>query len=87
MASNSVLKIRAFLKHNNIECLYCQKIITNNEDCTVDHVIPKSHGGSNHVDNLAIACKACNDKKGSLLLTQFIKAFDIIVTREIDKYL
>lgn len=30
---------------------------------TIDHVIPKSHGGKNNMDNYVLACKSCNSKK------------------------
>lgn len=30
---------------------------------TVDHVIPKSLGGSDEIDNLALACRRCNEKR------------------------
>ena len=32
---------------------------------TVDHVVPKSAGGSNDVANLCLSCKACNNRKGA----------------------
>ena len=31
---------------------------------TVDHVVPKSKGGSDHLDNLQMLCGACNSLKG-----------------------
>ena len=31
---------------------------------TIDHVIPKSQGGSDHFDNLQLLCGACNSVKG-----------------------
>lgn len=43
---------------------------------TVDHILPKAHGGQDRVDNLAMCCKTCNEEKRDLLLTQFIRAFD-----------
>jgi 5-methylcytosine-specific restriction endonuclease McrA len=31
----------------------------------VEHIIPRKHGGSNELDNLALACPDCNLHKGS----------------------
>jgi len=31
----------------------------------IDHIIPKSRGGSNRVSNLTLACHTCNDDKGN----------------------
>ena len=32
---------------------------------TFDHVIPKSAGGNNSIDNLVLACASCNHKRGT----------------------
>jgi len=45
-------------------CQYCEKKLTL-KDCTIDHVIPKSKGGDHSWDNVVIACRKCNQKKGS----------------------
>jgi 5-methylcytosine-specific restriction endonuclease McrA len=34
---------------------------------TVDHIIPKSKGGPNHIDNYQPMCEPCNAKKGNTL--------------------
>lgn len=35
---------------------------------TVDHVVPRSRGGSDHPNNLVLACFGCNSTKGSTLV-------------------
>jgi len=39
---------------------------------TKDHIIPKSAGGANHMDNLQTMCDQCNNRKGSKLPEEYI---------------
>ena len=39
---------------------------------TVDHVVPQSKGGSDHLDNLQLLCAACNSMKGARPQEAFI---------------
>ena len=43
-------------------CQYCGKVFSA-RDLTLDHVIPKSRGGSSRWENLVAACNACNRRK------------------------
>jgi 5-methylcytosine-specific restriction enzyme A len=36
---------------------------------TRDHIIPKSKGGSDHLNNMQTMCTKCNNKKGNSILT------------------
>lgn len=36
-------------------------------EATVEHIVPRNHGGTDALENLAIACAGCNRKKGSRL--------------------
>ena len=47
-------------EHWNYECAYCG----NKENLTLDHIIPRSRGGSNNISNVVCACKDCNESKG-----------------------
>ncbi len=56
------------LKKFNRKCVYCGK---KDVPLEVEHIIPKSRGGSNRVDNLTISCHDCNQKKGSQTAKEF----------------
>jgi 5-methylcytosine-specific restriction endonuclease McrA len=43
-------------------CAYCH---AKNVPLEVEHIVPKSRGGSNRVSNLTIACRPCNEAKGN----------------------
>lgn len=45
-------------------CQYCLKIFSA-DNLTIDHVIPKSHGGKNHWNNVVTACVKCNHSRGN----------------------
>ena len=40
---------------------------------TVDHIVPRAHGGTDHLDNLWLLCGACNSSKGTLSQEQFLR--------------
>jgi len=46
-------------KRDGYECVYCGS----SRNLTLDHVIPKSRGGSNSWTNLVTSCQKCNLKK------------------------
>ena len=38
---------------------------------TVDHIVPQSKGGTDHLDNLQLLCSACNSTKGTISQAAF----------------
>jgi len=49
-------------------CAYCD---TENTPLEIDHIRPRSKGGSDRVSNLTLACRDCNQRKGN----QDVKSF------------
>ena len=43
----------------------CQLCGTTEEPFHIDHIIPRSKGGTSDLDNLQVLCKRCNLAKGS----------------------
>jgi 5-methylcytosine-specific restriction endonuclease McrA len=57
---------RLLLRYNGL-CAYCGV----QPGTTLEHVIPRSRGGTDKIGNLLPACNQCNASKGALLLTEF----------------
>ncbi len=52
------------------ECTYCNK---KDVPLQIEHIHPKSKGGSNRISNLCLACEKCNQKKGNKPVEEFLK--------------
>ena len=70
------LRMKVFNKLNN-HCAYCGKIIKYDE-MEIDHLFPKSQGGTNEVENLLPACRRCNFYKSDLVVEKFRNAIRTI---------
>lgn len=61
---------KAIIERDNSTCyLWCKRKLTRHE-ITFDHVIPLSRGGTHTMDNLRVACLACNLRKAARLLSE-----------------
>lgn len=56
------LSRKNIIRRDGYCCQYCG---TKTHELTIDHVIPKSRGGTDSWENLVSACKICNNKKGN----------------------
>jgi 5-methylcytosine-specific restriction endonuclease McrA len=50
------------------KCVYCG---AKDVPLEIEHITPKSRGGSNRVSNLTLACRPCNQKKGNKTADEF----------------
>lgn len=51
-------------------CWYCGLDLTN-KTRVIEHIVPKSRGGTDDWDNLALACHFCNSAKRTMDLEEF----------------
>jgi len=57
---------RAVFARDNWTCQYCGS----RSNLTVDHVVPRSKGGSSSWENIVASCAPCNRRKGNALPRQ-----------------
>lgn len=62
-------------------CAYCQK---EGVPLEVEHIHPKSLGGSSRISNLTLACRPCNQKKGNMLINDFLRNKKQLLARIIE---
>lgn len=53
------LRKKAVMIQHGYHCWYCGKAATD-----VDHIVPKSKGGTDEAKNLVACCRSCNASKG-----------------------
>lgn len=62
------LRVEVF-RRDGFRCAYCGATPPALLEC--DHIVPLSRGGSNDLDNLTTACRACNRAKGARRLQEW----------------
>ena len=62
-------EVRSYLLEKyHRQCVYCG---ATNCPFEIDHVLPRSRGGSHRVSNLVLSCRACNQAKGNQTAAEF----------------
>lgn len=76
------VRLRPFSVTNlTAHCYYCDHIVKpiidnerNHDSMTMDHIVPRSHGGPNHHNNRVIACFSCDTVKADGDAVEFAEA-------------
>lgn len=55
---------------DHCKCMYCGKPLTL-KSLTLDHVVPRAHGGKHSFSNVVISCKKCNNKKSDSMSSEW----------------
>ena len=64
-------QLRSYVFHRDRrKCAYCES--SRKERYELDHIVPKSLGGTNRVSNLVVCCRECNAEKGNRLVSEFL---------------
>lgn len=58
VVSKTAVRRERLLERDGDECWFCGDPM--GDDCTIEHLVPRSKGGVNHLDNFALAHRKCN---------------------------
>ena len=71
IAMSHFKRIRLRLLAEDPHCRYCGRDL-HHGTATVDHIIPRSRGGSSDDWNLCLCCRDCNHRKADLLPAELL---------------
>ena len=73
------------LERENYCCIYCG-IHASKARMEIEHVIPRSRGGTDSLNNLVLSCNACNQAKGSQDVQTYLEGKPNVL-RRVEKHL
>lgn len=56
--------VRTLAARDGWNCIWCSRTLGGKERATLEHLIPRAHGGSDGQANLCLACASCNHDRG-----------------------
>ena len=67
---SAILSRRNLMLRDDSKCQYCG-VNVSSKTGTIDHVVPKSRGGTHSWENVVLACTRCNQKKADKMPEAF----------------
>ncbi len=62
----------SLIERDGAECVWCGRA-PRRSDLTAEHVFPRSRGGRTSLENLTVACRACNKRRGTRPVVAFVR--------------
>lgn len=68
---------RTLIKKYSGKCALCNESVLlkprgHPRVATIDHIVPVSRGGADHISNMQLACFECNEKKGNMTREEYL---------------
>ena len=64
---------KSIVDRDGFDCFYCSAIFGENCKPTIEHLVPRIHGGPDHISNKFLACWECNSLAGRLSAPEKIR--------------
>jgi len=67
------MTLEALIERDGPVCVWCGRAALGN-DLTADHIVPRSRGGRTSPENLTVACRSCNKRRGTKPVVSFVRS-------------
>jgi hypothetical protein len=67
------MTLQGIIERDGTACVWCGREPWRT-DLTAEHVFPRSRGGRTSAENLTIACRSCNKRRGTRPVVAFVRA-------------
>lgn len=70
--------VEEIAQRDGLYCWFCEVgfLSTDSREITIEHLVSLCHGGPNHLSNIVISCQPCNEKAGSISVSEKVKFRD-----------
>ncbi len=75
--------VTELLARDGNRCFFCNRIMQENE-LSIEHLVPRVHGGPHHLSNLALAHRDCNQQAGHLSAVEKIALREKNIKKGVD---
>lgn len=66
------MSLPATIASDATNCVWCGRVFWA-RDLTVEHLLPKTRGGRGIPENLAVACRRCNRRRGAKPVVAYVR--------------
>lgn len=67
------MTLDALIERDGAVCVWCGRAPWRS-DLTAEHIVPRSRGGRTSPENLTIACRSCNKRRGTKPVVAYVRS-------------
>ena len=67
------MTLDALIERDGAACVWCGRAPWRT-DLTAEHIVPRSRGGRTSPENLTVACRVCNKRRGTRPVVAFVRS-------------
>ncbi len=67
------MTLDALIERDGALCVWCGRAPWRT-DLTAEHIVPRARGGRTSPENLTVACRACNKRRGTRPVVAFVRS-------------